>query len=98
MRYLPTTGPPMTIRRARRSKRVAGYIDDDFKTLVVREALLEFTGERRHVHAIKITDAAGQEMWSVNVVVGDERNTFVVEKLAMRAYTAAEAGTGLSTF
>ena len=68
------------------SKRMESLSDADFAALLEAEDLLRFTGDRRYVASGAFTDAAGNAMWSVNVVVGDEDGTFIVDKVALRAY------------
>jgi len=58
----------------------------EFAQLLETEGLLRFAGEKRYVAARPLTDASGHDMWSVNVVVGDEENTFVVDQLHLRPY------------
>lgn len=60
--------------------------DADFAALLETEGLLRFTGAARYVAARPLTDSSGNDMWSVNVVVGDDENTFLVDKLELRAY------------
>jgi hypothetical protein len=58
----------------------------DFAALLEAEGLLRFTGARRYVAARTLTDPSGNAMWSVNVVVGDDENTFVSDTVLLRAY------------
>lgn len=67
------------------------FTDADFAELLEAEGLMQFTGERRYVAAAPLTDSSGNEMWSVNVVVGDDEETFVIDQLQLRAY-AGQAG------
>lgn len=60
--------------------------DADFAALLETEGLVQFTGERRYVAAAPFTDSSGNEMWSVNVVVGDDEETFVIDQLQLRKY------------
>ena len=67
------------------------FTDADFAALLEAEGLMQFTGERRYVAAAPLTDSSGNGMWSVNVVVGDDEETFVIDQLQLRAY-AGQAG------
>jgi hypothetical protein len=59
----------------------------EFTELLVREGLIAFTSSKRYVQAEKFVDESGNEMWSVNVVVGDTEETFVNEAmLPLRPY------------
>lgn len=60
--------------------------DADFAALLEGEGLLRFTGEGRYVAACPLTDSSGNDMWSVNVVVGDDETTFVVDQVQLRNY------------
>jgi len=50
------------------------------------EGLLRFTSSKRYVAALPLTDASANDMWSVNVVVGDEDETFVSDDRPLRSY------------
>lgn len=65
--------------------------DAGFATLLEREELLRFTGEQRFVQALPLIDVAGHELWSVNVVAGDEDGNFVDETVRLRRYPSAPA-------
>jgi hypothetical protein len=46
--------------------------------LLEREGLLRFKpGKARYVDAVPIVDSAGNEMWSINVMVGNDDDTFI---------------------
>ena len=64
------------------------FTDADFAALVEAEGLVQFTGERRYVAAAPLTDSSGNDMWSVNVVVGDDEETFVIDQLQLRGYAS----------
>ena len=51
--------------------------DSTLTQLLVDEGLVEFLSDKRYVSALKTTDAAGSEMWSVNLVVGDDDLEYV---------------------
>lgn len=68
------------------------FTDADFAVLLEAEGLMQFTGERRYVAAAPLTDSSGNDMWSVNVVVGDDEDTFVVDQLQLRKYPPRDGG------
>jgi hypothetical protein len=57
-----------------------------FKRLLEAENLIHFKPGPNYVEGRKWTDHAGNEMWSINVVVGDEENTFVEGGVALIPY------------
>jgi hypothetical protein len=51
------------------------YTREDFIRMVQEENLQTFrsvSDDQRFLHAQKIVDYSGNEMWSINVIVGDE--------------------------
>jgi len=61
--------------------------DEDFEQLLEREGLLKFKpGEARYLSAAPFVDSAGNDMWSINVVVGDEDGTFIEGGLPIEPY------------
>ena len=57
---------------------IADLDQEQIKALMVAEGLVSFReGAPEHCEARKATDDAGEEMWSVNIVVGDEDGTFI---------------------
>ena len=69
------------------TKRLEKLVDADFAALLEAEGLVRFTGQQRYVSARPFTDASGNAMWSVNVVVGDDETTYAVDRLQLRPYT-----------
>ena len=67
--------------------------EDDFRRLLVSEGLLRFTSERRSVASHPWVDPSGNELWSVNVAVGDDNNAYVEDTHKLRPYGAAERST-----
>jgi hypothetical protein len=59
-----------------------------FAELLVREGLVQFMSSERYVAALPLKDARGSDMWSVNVVVGDDEKTFVRAQRPLRPYGA----------
>ncbi len=51
-----------------------------------KEGLLSFFGEKQFIGVAHFTDPSGNEMWSVNVVVGDEDETYVTDTPAINPY------------
>jgi hypothetical protein len=60
--------------------------NQQFAALLEREGLLTFGGEKRYCGARPMTDASGNDMWSVNVVVGDEEELYVTVSGPLRPY------------
>lgn len=60
--------------------------NEDMELLLTSENLIQFRPGRRDVRAVKITDASANEMWSVNVLVGDDDGTFVEGGRPFSAY------------
>jgi hypothetical protein len=50
---------------------------EDFQLLLASENLIQFKEGRARLDARKFMDSSANEMWSVNVAVGDEDQTFV---------------------
>jgi hypothetical protein len=68
------------------TKRWERRADADFALLLESEGLIRFTGRQRYVAARPFTDASGNAMWSVNVVIGDDGTTYAVDQLPLRPY------------
>lgn len=64
--------------------------DDYFRELLVDEGLLTFLEARPTLRAKKTKDASGNEMWSVNVAVGDHDELFIKETLYINRYSNPE--------
>jgi len=60
---------------------------DSVVALLEAEGLFRFAGSDRYASATKIFDDSGNEMWSVNLVVGDEERTFVDDSLVLTPYS-----------
>ncbi len=54
--------------------------------LLVREHLLTFTGADRFVSGVRFRDPSGHELWSVNVVIGDDESIFVEDNVPLTPY------------
>jgi hypothetical protein len=50
---------------------------EDIESLLTSENLIQFKSNRRDVRAVKVMDPSANEMWSVNVLVGNDDDTFV---------------------
>lgn len=68
------------------TKGLENYSDKDFKNLLEKEGLVKFAPGEAHVSAMPVTDASGNDMWSVNIVVGDEEETYVLDSVVVRPY------------
>ena len=79
--FLPTVG-------------IENYSAEDFKKLVVSEGLISFDDENflssgysgDNVEAKKVTDASGNEMWSITVIIGDDDGTYADNLFKMKRY------------
>jgi hypothetical protein len=61
---------------------------DEFVLLLEREVSLTFRSKDQiYLDAGKLVDPSGHEMWSVNVVVGDDDGTFVEGGPQLNRYT-----------
>jgi len=60
--------------------------DERCADLLVRERLVTFLAPKRYVVARPLIDAAGHELWSVNVVMGDEESNFASDERQLRPY------------
>lgn len=55
--------------------------------LLEREGLLTFrSGVKRSAYPVPVLDASGHELWSLNVVIGDEDGTFAEDHVPLRPY------------
>jgi hypothetical protein len=72
------------------TKGIEDVTDGYFKELLVDEGLLTFLQQDPLLKAKKIRDASGNEMWSVNVAVGDREELFVEGDLPIRRYRETE--------
>jgi hypothetical protein len=68
------------------------YSNGQFAALLETEGLVRFLDNRRRVSAMPVTDAAGNDMWSVNVVVGVEDDTYIDDRTKLRSYWHRQAG------
>lgn len=65
---------------------------ESMKSLVIREGLLSFKSDRQYVSLKPFRDGSGNDIWSVNVVVGDERSTFISDHVPLRPYDKSKSG------
>src|SRR5665213_529895 len=62
--------------------------DETMKQFVQNEGLVTFADSKRtFCAALKHTDYAGNEFWSVNIVVGDDENTFISNSVPILPYS-----------
>ncbi len=59
---------------------------EDFEKLLAAENLVRFKPGERYLAFKKRLDPSGNELWSVNVVVGDDEETFVEDTILFKAY------------
>jgi len=66
---------------------IENYSNAQFADLLEREQLIAFQpDQRRSAAAMPFTDASGNSVWSVNVVTGDDEETFVDVLTTIRPY------------
>ena len=71
---------------------VESYLKEDFVRLLEQELGLAFkTREKTYLDARQFVDPSGNDLWSVNLVVGDEDDTFVVGGPRFNAYPRSAA-------
>lgn len=74
------------------------FSNAQFADLLEREQLLRYlTDGRRSAFAMPYTDASRNSVWSVNVVCGDDEDTFVEILIPIRPYTDAAVPVSLHT-
>jgi hypothetical protein len=61
--------------------------DDALQQLVAREELVSFADGPRYCSARKFVDKAGSELWSVNIVVGADQQTFLTGSVPIFPYS-----------
>ncbi len=57
-----------------------------FERLLEEEGLISFLSEKRHVSARPFKDYAGVDVWSVNVIVGDEDTLYTDDRVPLRPW------------
>jgi hypothetical protein len=60
--------------------------NDDFKRLLETENLNKFKPGYSYVQAHRFTDPSGNDLWSINVMVGDDENTYVEAGVPLLPY------------
>jgi len=61
--------------------------DNEIADIIEKEGILSFLTDRRYVAAKPYTDASNNDMWSINIVVGDDENTFLdLDNLKIHKY------------
>ena len=68
-----------------------GLDDAGAKALLERENIAHFLSEEDGVTALPCRDASGNEMWSANIVVGDDEETFITGGPALHKYPRTNA-------
>lgn len=58
---------------------------DAIRQFVQKEELVSFAEnvEPKYCSAAKFTDDAGNQLWSVNIVVGEEENTYITNSISI---------------
>lgn len=72
------------------TKGIENVPDGYFKELLVDEGLLSFVLKEPVLKTKKIRDASGNEMWAINVAVGDQDELFVGGDLSIKRYRRTE--------
>ena len=62
------------------------YSNKQFAELLQREGLVDFLDGQPRVSALPLTDAAGNDMWSVSVVVGAGDEAYANDRSRLRRY------------
>ena len=60
--------------------------NEDFNRLLETENLNKFKPGRSYVEARRFTDPSGNALWSINVMVGDDENTYVESGVPLNPY------------
>lgn len=60
--------------------------DATFQKLLTSEGLVQFISDKPHIAAMPTTDASGNSMWSVNVVIGTEDELVAKDSVNLREY------------
>jgi hypothetical protein len=66
------------------------YSDQQFASFLESEGLVRFRSDRSRLSAMRLTDAAGNDMWSVNIVVGMDDETYIHDSVKLRSYWSRE--------
>ena len=67
------------------------YSEALLKGLLEEENLVQFITSDAPISVMLITDVSGNELWSVNVVVGTEDELFANDLLSLRAYEKSDS-------
>jgi len=71
---------------------VESYLKEDFVRLLEQELGLTFKSpQKTYLDARRFTDPSGNDMWSVNLVVGDEGGTFIAGGPRFNGYPKSAA-------
>lgn len=54
--------------------------------LLIDEDLIRFTGEQSYCAGVRLIDDSGNDMWSLNIIVGSEDEIYVVDQQDMSRY------------
>jgi hypothetical protein len=60
--------------------------DPELSRLLESEGIARFRSAKRYITSQTISDASGNEMWSVNIVLGDEDETYIDCDVPLRTY------------
>jgi hypothetical protein len=62
------------------------HTDQMFKDMLVKENLIEFVGDKAILQATTIKDIVGNDMWSVNIVIGTEDGLYARDSVGLKSY------------
>ena len=65
---------------------VENYSNSQFAEFLEREGVVSFLDGKPRVSALPMSDASGNDMWSVTVVVGIGDDTYVDDRVRLRSY------------
>lgn len=69
------------------SKGIEDSNGEQIRNLIVKEGLVAFrSGAQTYCDSTAFIDCAGNALWSVNIVVGDEDNTYLTASPSIRRY------------
>ena len=65
---------------------IEAYTDAQFIQLLEDEGLIEFFGDSEYVTGQTFEDPSGNEMWSINIVIGDADNEFAKDSVTLQSF------------
>jgi hypothetical protein len=62
------------------------YSNAQFAELLEREGLVSILDRKARPFAMPVSDASGNDMWSLTIVVGIEEDTYIEDNIPLRSY------------